>query len=117
MKFSISGLIFLCLSCIVFVRGNYELFYQRDCQYGKVLEGRVYKSFNSFPNPNPSECFFRCVQDCRCESFQFQQNSTNNDSVCELNGFGSTNNFSKTLVEREGFVFCELNFVPKNSKV
>jgi len=96
------------------IQSNFDIFFEKDCITGKALTGNVVKTFTEFPNSNPANCFSKCVHDCRCESFQFQQTSDGN-SVCELNGYPF--NLSGSLVKKNGFVFCNLTRETLKEKV
>ena len=96
-----------CSECIGFHEDGGETVKQNQSLSGHVLE-----SFLGLTSS--SQCFYRCVDDCRCMSFNFQVASSGNGSqLCEKN---SVDAFShpEAMEKRSGFAYHGIKLSPQS---
>ena len=82
-----------------------------DTKRNFALDGYVFETLSYISNWQ--QCFLRCLKNCQCLSFNF--NEVNTTENCELND-ANTKLAPEALEEREGVIYYELvrNYYDKN---
>ena len=100
-----------CQNCF-----TYQTNIARNAVQDTVLAGHVISSIWGLSSP--WECFFRCLKDCRCLSFNFQSSpSSNGSQLCELNSVEAAATDHKGLEVLRGFSYHDIEFSHFNRKV